>query len=151
MDNELMHYGAIGMKWGQHKAVQAASTTALYKRNKTISDNVRNSGKSSRKAVAKYAFNKYSQYTVRRSDRVKMYKNIDKKNTAGKTDAQKAGRYAWEYVKASLKTAVKDDVMAWSIITGYGVIAGPIGAAVATGGVAVGIAASRIYNTVNNK
>lgn len=33
----------------------------------------------------------------------------------------------------------------------YGVIAGPIGASVATGGVAVGIAASRIYNTVNNK
>lgn len=33
----------------------------------------------------------------------------------------------------------------------HGVIAGPIGASVATGGVAVGIAASRIYNTVNNK
>lgn len=156
MDNELMHYGVIGMKWGQHKAAKAASTAALYKRNKTISDNVRNNRrfikqKDPGKAVAKYAFNKYSQYTVRRSDRAKMYKNIDKKNTAGKTDAQKAGRYALEYVKASLKTSVKDTAMAGSIMMGAGVIAGPIGASVATGGVAVGIAASRIYNTVNNK
>ena len=152
-EDELYHYGVKGMRWSVRKAERAKNTNSMYRKNKKISSDFRNSkGKSdSYEKTMTYIGSKSSQALIRRNDRAKMVKDL--RNSRNKNRG-------WTVAKAFIKTNLKDTAVSAiptaAITAGTMFLTGNPTLAISIGnltsiGTNYGIAGTRIYNMAKNK
>ena len=155
-NDELMHYGVLGMKWGvrrsKYKAANQKRLKTMYDKNDKISKDFRNSkGKAdSYEKTMAYAANKASQLYLRRKDRAKMHADLNDKSKNRAVSIGKA------FVKTGLKDIAVAAIPATAVSTGVTFLTGNPILGIATGNMVanastLGIAGTRIYNTAKNK
>ena len=115
-EDELKHYGVVGMKWGKRKGKSASSTTPRAPAHKDASDTkeikstARKSGTDSlsnaqlRAAIER--MNLEQQYT-RLSPSSKSKGQKIAKDILGNTGKQLASEYAKSFAKEAIKSAIK--------------------------------------------
>lgn len=156
--DELYHYGRKGMKWGEHiygeerKAANELRRKKLQAQNDKISSDFRKSKgrEDSYEKTMAYVGNKMGQLNLRRNDRAKMVQDI---NDPNKNRAVSVGK---AYIKTNLKDYAISAIPATAVAVGTAALtANPFLAIAAGQSVAnlsyLGIAGTRVYNTVHNK
>lgn len=151
-NNELMHHGVKGMKWGVRREYEKARTNRLYKKNDQISNDFRKSkGKSdSYEKTMAYAGNKASQLYLRRKDRSKMHEDINNVNKNRGISIGKA--FVKTYLKDVATSAIPTSAVGLGVtFTTGNPFLGITAASLVGRATTLGVAGTRIYNTAKNK
>ena len=153
MDEELLHYGVKGMKWGvrrnlRRKSVKAARLKSMSNENdKSIRKLEKSKARAVSKGKSKSAAKKTNEIN-RLKEQNKVYSSYRKKLTRDLSD--KDIRQGERYVRNSNIAGYALPAVSALATLGAGVVYGPLAAAIGTG-VTAGIAGGSIGNdTANN-